>query len=56
MIHNLILRLFFLILIKIKAINKYKDYKKDKDLVAKALVISRATLYRKIEKNKKITK
>ena len=34
----------------IKAIEKYKMYKKDKDLVAKALGISRATLYRKIEK------
>ncbi len=40
----------------IKAINKYKDYKKDKDLVAKALGISRATLYRKIEKYKIISK
>jgi transcriptional regulator with PAS, ATPase and Fis domain len=34
----------------IKALKKYKDYKKDKDLVAKSLGISRATLYRKIEK------
>ncbi|WP_342786831.1 sigma-54 interaction domain-containing protein [Clostridioides difficile] len=34
----------------IKALNKYKDYKKDKELTAKALGISRATLYRKIEK------
>lgn len=33
-----------------KAINKYKYYKKDKELVAKALGISRATLYRKLEK------
>lgn len=34
----------------IKALNKYKDYKKDKELAAKALGISRATLYRKVEK------
>ena len=34
----------------IKALNRYKDYKKDKELTAKALGISRATLYRKIEK------
>ncbi|WLD29592.1 Anaerobic nitric oxide reductase transcription regulator NorR [Clostridioides difficile] len=34
----------------IKALNKYKDYKRDKELTAKALGISRATLYRKIEK------
>ena len=40
----------------IKAINKYKDYKKDKELIAKALGISRATLYRKIEKYKIISK
>lgn len=40
----------------IKAIEKYKHYKKDKDLVAKALGISRATLYRKIEKYKIISK
>lgn len=40
----------------IKAISKYKDYKKDKDLVAKALGISRATLYRKLEKYKIISK
>ena len=36
----------------IKALNKYKGYKKDKDLVAKALGISRATLYRKLDKSK----
>lgn len=34
----------------VKALNKYKDYKKDKELAAKALGISRATLYRKLEK------
>lgn len=34
----------------IKALLKYKDYKKDKELAAKALGISRATLYRKLEK------
>lgn len=33
-----------------KALEKYKDFKKDKELVAKALGISRATLYRKLEK------
>ncbi len=33
-----------------KALRKYKDYKKDKDLAAKALGISRATLYRKMDK------
>lgn len=40
----------------IKALGKYKDYKKDKDLAAKALGISRATLYRKIEKYKIVSK
>ena len=40
----------------IKALGKYKDYKKDKDLVAKALGISRATLYRKLEKYKIVSK
>ncbi len=40
----------------IKAINKYKDYKKDKELIANSLGISRATLYRKIEKYKIISK
>lgn len=39
-----------------KALNKYKDYKKDKELVANALGISRATLYRKLEKYKLISK
>ena len=33
-----------------KALKRYSVYKKDKDLAAKALGISRATLYRKIEK------
>ena len=36
----------------IKALDKYKDYKKEKELVAKALGISKATLYRKLEKYK----
>lgn len=40
----------------IKALHKYKDYKKDKELAAKALGISRATLYRKLEKYKIISK
>ena len=40
----------------IKALNKYKDYKKDKDLVARALGISRATLYRKLDKYNIISK
>ena len=40
----------------IKALNKYKNYKKDKELVAKALGISRATLYRKLEKYNLISK
>ncbi|GAA0102214.1 sigma 54-interacting transcriptional regulator [Paraclostridium bifermentans] len=40
----------------IKALEKYKDYKKDKDLAAKALGISRATLYRKIERYKIVSK
>lgn len=39
-----------------KALNKYKNYKKDKELVAKALGISRATLYRKLEKYDLISK
>ncbi|HSQ87254.1 sigma-54 interaction domain-containing protein [Romboutsia sp.] len=39
-----------------KALNKYKDYKKDKELVSKALGISRATLYRKLEKYKEVSK
>lgn len=39
-----------------KAINKYKHYKKDKELVAKALGISRATLYRKLEKYNLVSK
>ena len=40
----------------IKALDKYKGYKKDKDLAAKALGISRATLYRKIDKYKIVSK
>ena len=35
-----------------KALDMYKNYKKDKELAAKALGISRATLYRKLEKYK----
>ena len=40
----------------IKALNKYKDYKRDKELVAKVLGISRATLYRKLDKYNIISK
>ena len=40
----------------VKALNKYKDYKKDKYLVAKALGISRATLYRKLDKYNIVSK
>ena len=40
----------------IKALNKYKDYKKDKEKVAKALGISRATLYRKLDKYNIVSK
>ncbi|MGL4797665.1 MAG: sigma 54-interacting transcriptional regulator [Paraclostridium sp.] len=40
----------------LKAIEKFKDYKKDKELVAKALGISRATLYRKLEKYQIVSK
>lgn len=40
----------------IKALNKYKEYKKDKELAAKALGISRATLYRKLEKYNIVSK
>nr|WP_330409739.1 sigma 54-interacting transcriptional regulator [Romboutsia maritimum] len=40
----------------LKALNKYKEYKKDKELAAKALGISRATLYRKLEKYNIISK
>ena len=39
-----------------KALNKFKHYKKDKELAAKALGISRATLYRKLEKYNLISK
>lgn len=35
-----------------KALDTYKNYKKDKELAANALGISRATLYRKLEKYK----
>jgi len=35
-----------------RALNLFKDYKRDKDLAANALGLSRATLYRKIEKYK----
>lgn len=40
----------------LKALEKFKDYKKDKDLAAKALGISRATLYRKLEKYQIVSK
>ena len=40
----------------IKALGKFKDFKKDKELVAKALGISRATLYRKLEKYNIVSK
>ena len=40
----------------IKALDKFKDFKKDKELVAKALGISRATLYRKLEKYNIVSK
>lgn len=33
-----------------RALDLYKNYKKDKELAANALGISRATLYRKLEK------
>ena len=39
-----------------KALKKYKNYKKEKELVAKSLGISRATLYRKLEKYNLISK
>ena len=39
-----------------KALNKFKHYKKDKELVAKSLGISRATLYRKLENYNLISK
>ncbi len=39
-----------------KAMNKFKNYKKDKELIANALGISRATLYRKLEKYNLISK
>ena len=35
-----------------KALIKYKAYKKDKELAAMSFGISRATLYRKLEKYK----
>ena len=37
-------------------LNPEDNYKKDKDLVAKALGISRATLYRKLDKYNIISK
>ena len=40
----------------IRALDKFKDFKKDKELVAKALGISRATLYRKLEKYNIVSK
>ncbi|MGL5315727.1 MAG: sigma 54-interacting transcriptional regulator [Peptostreptococcaceae bacterium] len=40
----------------IKALNKFKDFKRDKELVAKALGISRATLYRKLDKYNIVSK
>lgn len=40
----------------LKAMEKFKDYKKDKELVANALGISRATLYRKLEKYNIVSK
>ena len=40
----------------LKALNRFKNLKKDKELVAKALGISRATLYRKLEKYKIVSK
>lgn len=40
----------------LKAIEKFKEYKKDKELVAKSLGISRATLYRKLEKYQIVSK
>lgn len=40
----------------IKALKKYKDYKKDKELVARTLGISRATLYRKLQKYNIVSK
>ncbi|MGL5693308.1 MAG: sigma-54 interaction domain-containing protein [Peptostreptococcaceae bacterium] len=40
----------------LKAIEKYRDYKKDKELIANALGISRATLYRKLEKYNIVSK
>ena len=38
------------------SLDKFKDFKKDKELVAKALGISRATLYRKLEKYNIVSK
>lgn len=40
----------------LRALEKFKNYKKDKDLVAKALGISRATLYRKLDKYQIVSK
>ena len=40
----------------LKALEKFKKYKKDKELMAEALGISRATLYRKLEKYQIVSK
>ncbi|HSQ33344.1 MAG TPA: sigma 54-interacting transcriptional regulator, partial [Peptostreptococcaceae bacterium] len=40
----------------LKALDKYKDYKKDKEKVAQALGISKATLYRKLKEYKIVSK
>ena len=40
----------------LKALHKYKDYKKDKERVAQALGISKATLYRKLKEYKIVSK
>jgi transcriptional regulator with PAS, ATPase and Fis domain len=40
----------------VKALNKYKDYKKDKERAAQALGLSKATLYRKLKEYKIVSK
>ena len=40
----------------LKALDKYKDYKKDKEKVAQALGISKSTLYRKLKEYKIVLK
>ena len=40
----------------LKALERFKNYKKDKELMAEALGISRATLYRKLEKYQIVSK